>query len=808
VPCFNGACAAMEYFRAAKPAAIALWENRGLEAAITRHTEAPTARLGNVPGGDVARGMLSSSGATIGDRQEDRRKMTLVQRSSQSHIRPVGPVLQSVFAGFPESTLLESGQIPIAEIAALALREGQSTNPLYRVHRWFARRLGSQFRAILTGLTLKPQEANQFWNVYLDDVSLEGAITLDPFVGGGTSLVEAARCGARVIGYDIDPVATFITRFELEATSHDTKTHRIGEICSPVSRQIAPFHLTTVPGIGERVVLHHFWVECRTCSECGTKFELHPHYQLAYSEAKALQWVFCKECHAVSELPIDRKSNRCECGVHTRIGQGALSQGKIQCPACKSASVLGDRGDAVARPEWRLFAQEYLEDTAEGVTRHFKKATTGDRIRYGKARRLLRDIEVADGTFGPDRPIPTNGRSDRRPLIHGFTKYRDLFNDRQLLHLNLLGQAIVHAEEPQLRRLLAMAFSEHLTTNCMYTAYAFGYRRVSPMFSIHSYRHITRPVEINPWLDGIGRGTFPNVVGKIAKAVAFAKAPTELDPKGGRRLSTTSGKHPVCKVSSDPWTVLSGSSRASIATKSSEHLDRIQDGTVDLILTDPPYFDNLSYSELSDFYLAWHQSLGVAEPPYDNPGLSAPLEENLASPDRADESFVTYQKRLRCILSECHRVLKKAGVLVFTYHHKSAAAWGALGQALVCSGLRCTALLPMRGEGQGGLHSYDGTIKWDAVFVCRKGTSIRPRPLEEAVVSREAIELARLRAAAYAEHLKTPRIGFREPDRVNLERAMIVASAQLGQETVELLSLKDAIRLTREHGGRQRAKAR
>ena len=54
---------------------------------------------------------------------------------------------------------------------------------------------------------------------------------------------------------------------------------------------------------------------------------------------------------------------------------------------------------------------------------------------------------------------------------------------------------------------------------------------------------------------------------------------------------------------------------------------------------------------------------------------------------------------------------------------------------------------------------------------------------EEAVVSTEAIESARLRAAEYAEHLKTPRIGFREPDRVNLERAMIVASAQLGQAT-------------------------
>ena len=56
--------------------------------------------------------------------------------------------------------------------------------------------------------------------MYLGHLSLDGAVVLDPFVGGGTSLVEAERCGARVIGYDIDPVATFITRFELETPSY------------------------------------------------------------------------------------------------------------------------------------------------------------------------------------------------------------------------------------------------------------------------------------------------------------------------------------------------------------------------------------------------------------------------------------------------------------------------------------------------------------------------------------------------------------------------------------------------------------
>ena len=127
------------------------------------------------------------------------------------------------------------------------------------------------------------------------------------------------------------------------------------------------------------------------------------------------------------------------------------------------------------------------------------------------------------------------GRADQRPLLYGFTRYRELFNARQLLHLTLLGRAITAMQDLQAQHLLTLAFSEHLTTNCMYTAYAFGYRRISPLFAIHAYRHVTRPVELNPWLKGIGRGTFPNVLNKLRAAIAFAMAPTELAPQGGRR---------------------------------------------------------------------------------------------------------------------------------------------------------------------------------------------------------------------------------------------------------------------------------
>ena len=697
--------------------------------------------------------------------------------------------------GFSNPTSLESSDVPILDLAQLALREGQSTSPLYRVHRWFARRLGSQFRAILTALSLEPHEADRFWDTYLGRIPLEGANVLDPFVGGGTSLIEAERCGANVIGYDIDPVATFITRFELEATTFDPAGQAISTLCDSVSEQVAPFHWTSIPEVGEREVLHHFWVECRVCGSCDAPFEVHPHYRLALSKEKKRQWVFCKNCHEVAELSIDRKELRCQCGTRTKIRKGTLSRGKVQCPFCRKVSGLADRGEHPQRPQWRLFAQEYLEESPTGITRHFKRATDKDRDLYCQAQRFLADVEEVNGCLAPDRAIPRNGRSDNRPMIHGFFRYRDLFNDRQLLHLTLLGQAIKDLETLQDRQLLAMAFSEHLTTNCMYAAYAFGYRRISPMFSIHSYRHITRPVEINPWLDGIGRGTFPNVLSKIARAVEFARAPTELDPSGGRKVSHVCRPKADLSISTDPQTVLNGSSRASISTKTSEDLSAIPDDSIDLILTDPPYFDNLSYSELSDFYLAWHQSLGISESPYDNPKLIAPIEANLALTDRTDHSVEVYRTRLQHVFTECHRVLNAGGVLVFTYHHKSPKAWGALGDTLARSGFKCTKVLPLRGEGQGGLHSYSGTIKWDAVFVCRKVAPVRLSSKATTVVPIAAVEQAKHCAAAYGKDLgKNQKIGFRNPDRQNLERALIVASAVCAQTQPHVLPLSDALR--------------
>jgi adenine-specific DNA methylase len=701
------------------------------------------------------------------------------------------------FVGFPSRTLLEGGDLPIEELAQLALREGQATSPLYRVHRWFARRLSSQFRAILAALSLSAENADHFWTRYFGHIPLDHAIILDPFAGGGTSVVEASRCNARVIGYDIDPVATYITRFELESASWDRLPDSVEVIASEVSGQILPLHRTILPDGREADVLHHFWVEVTSCQECGREFEVHPHHLLAYSTTQKLQWVFCGACHEVEEQPLGSEHLSCACGSRTTVHHGTLSQGKLRCPECGAVHNLSARGRQTKRPPvWRLFAQEYLEPSFQGKVRKFKRATDCDHDSYREAELLLRELEAQEGTFAPQRIIPVVGRSDRRPLIHGFRRYRELFNARQLFHLTLLGRAISVMPDGKDKRLLGLAFSEHLTTNCIYVGYAFGYRRVCPLFSIHSYRHIVRPVELNPWLTRIGRGTFPNVLHKIKRAIQFAQFPSDLHPKGGRRLASRQVGPTDGAVGNHPGEVLRGEFQAVVRTQNSVSLSALPEGSVDLILTDPPYFDNLSYSELSDFYLVWHQALGIAERPYARANKSAPIRANLAVTVTTDEAITKYRRKLMVILRECWRVLHVRGVCVFTYHHKSVKAWYALGDALARSGLRVSSVLPLRGEGQGGLHSYDGTIKWDAVFVCRKAKEQPEGENGLVVIPKRAMKTAAQRTKTYRVRLAgTKQLGFRPPDQLNLYRAFAVAAARVAPLTPRSLLLEAALDL-------------
>src|SRR5260370_15856457 len=101
-------------------------------------------------------------------------------------------------------------------VASLALKEKQiqqNYRPIIAVHKWFARRPGTLFRGLLLSeFGEKPVE-----EVYYRNNSFEGVTVADPFMGGGTPLLEANRLGCNVIGTDIHPIATWIEREEIDA---------------------------------------------------------------------------------------------------------------------------------------------------------------------------------------------------------------------------------------------------------------------------------------------------------------------------------------------------------------------------------------------------------------------------------------------------------------------------------------------------------------------------------------------------------------------------------------------------------------
>ncbi|MFO0877589.1 MAG: hypothetical protein U0840_09455 [Gemmataceae bacterium] len=666
--------------------------------------------------------------------------------------------------GMGRASLLEVGELPVEELALLAEREGRRPVPIYQAHRWFARRFSSAFRAILTAARLAP--GDDFWEAFYRGVDYAGRTVLDPFVGGGTSVVEAARLGASAVGVDIDPVACAITRFELRAAGVPDLGPAQADLQRTVGRRLARYYRTVGPGGEARQVLHGFWVQVVRCDGCRREVEAHPHHQLAYEAEGDRQWAFCRSCHRVHELDRDAPSFRCSgCGEQTDVANGPVVHGRLTCPLCRAEEDLIDGAGRVGRPpQWRLFALETIPDGPPArrlpmTERAFQAASPADQERVRAARRALAGRrDGADGwRWVPDRLIPTEGRSDDRLTRYGYRRYRELFNPRQLLHLSVLAEAIAGLTGPA-REALALAFSDHLTTNCMLTQYAFGWRRLAPLFSIRAYRHVCRPVEVNPWLDGTGRGTFPNTVRQVQRAVAFAHAPQVARLDGGFVRSGSLAGRGADRV------IHHGDSRA---------LAGVADVSVDLILTDPPYCDNIAYAELSDFFLPWLQGFGLA--PAGGPDAAA-LPANLAARSRDGAAVAAFRQGLGECFAQMRRVLKDSGRLVFSYQHRTAQAWEALAFALATGGWRPVQVFPLLGNSTAGLHQHDGTILWDAVTVCRKG----PRPVTDSPlrVSDRQVAAAEGHARAWADRLSGQKpTGFRRADHDNLRRASLVAAA-------------------------------
>lgn len=119
------------------------------------------------------------------------------------------------------------------------------------------------------------------WRKFCDGADLQGKIVLDPFMGGGTTMVEALRLGCKVIGVDINPVAWFVTKKEIEPVDLEVLDAAFSDLEQTAGKRIKNYYRTICTNGHDATVMYYFWVKIADCIKCGTKMRLFPNYELS-----------------------------------------------------------------------------------------------------------------------------------------------------------------------------------------------------------------------------------------------------------------------------------------------------------------------------------------------------------------------------------------------------------------------------------------------------------------------------------------------------------------------------------------------
>jgi len=261
---------------------------------------------------------------------------------------------------------------PIVEINRLAIPERNAFKPIYQMHKWFARRASCVFRAILLG-AMKPAGTDimeEFYKDHTHDPDTNGVRILDPFMGGGTTVVEALRLGCHVTGIDLNPVAWFIVKTEVEPVNiEDLKAaferleKRPTSSGKTLKEELLSHYKTECPCCGagreEADIIYNFWVKSAICTNptCRKPVPLFSDYIIAMKSptVRYLPDYKCNSCSKEFDLDIGRASLISEESLmvnNPRDASGDLRSNKrwapynpieknVECPWCSKIIMVG-----------------------------------------------------------------------------------------------------------------------------------------------------------------------------------------------------------------------------------------------------------------------------------------------------------------------------------------------------------------------------------------------------------------------------------------------------------------------------------
>ncbi|NWH06598.1 DUF1156 domain-containing protein [Desulfobacter latus] len=594
-----------------------------------------------------------------------------------------------------------------------------------------------------------------------------GLTVLDPTSGGGSIPFEALRLGHNVIANDLNPVACVILNATLKYPSlfglpllENIETWGNKLRSAMVDRIERFFPCDKIPN-SEKKHLDQLLINAPdlvdnyldetldgflyyrqvTCPHCGGDAPLLNTCWLSKEAGK--QW-------GVKIIP-DGKSEGGSVGFETfraEKGKGphgedaefaTVKRGVGLCIHCKQA-ITPDEIKAQARGEsengtWkdRLYCvvgvrfqpkldkqgqiQRYKSGARKGEVktekiRYFRPPNSNDLNALDQAEKELDKNWDHWDDLGliPTEKFPQG--NDMRPKIYGMPRWCDMFTPRQLLghltlmeELNRLQPRILEQEGEKKGKAiityLQFAIDKGVDYNSRQTRWIAQRGQVSGTFGRHDFSL---------------KWTFGEMIFTGPRSGAAWGLSQVLDAYKGIAELTGKKKHPV-----------------TITNGSAANLSKIKPSSVDLVCMDPPYYNNVQYAELSDFYYVWQKrSLKNLYPEYFSRRLTNKTDEAVANPDRdggTKPAKDTYEKMMGEIFAECRRVLKDSGIMTMMFTHKSQDAWETLTRSLIEHGWIISAAFPVDSEFANSQNIMNNASASSSIFLaCRKRQTTSDEP--------------------------------------------------------------------------------
>ena len=628
--------------------------------------------------------------------------------------------------------LLEQEALDIAKINGVRLQEGYSQS--------------RAFSQPITDVSLE-------W--LKDNLGQHKPIVLDITAGGGSIPFECGRLGIKNIANELNPVAGLILKATCEwpqQHGHDLANHyeevkarflkRVTVLANdlyPVEPQ--PEQTTEIAKDPNQKVKRHVWAYlfARTikCPSCEATIPLSPNWRL---DSKGT---------GIRIIP-DAYSGTCSFKIVNNLSehsQGTVSRGNASCPYpnCGATTPTGyiSQEAQSGRLGHQLYCIIYRDSwyplTKSGRPTKRPKTARGFRIpketdfNNAEVTTKLQEIEESweDRNILPKEDVQM-GDKTKTLFDYGMPRWRDVFSPRQLLAHGYCVQAfkeLVDEDKSQnqltdVRRAawsyVALAMDKLINRNSLLSRWNSIRQTVEATFDSHDFGMKWSYSEMAVAIEGLGLEWSLSELSECIKQLVELAGYKEPAAQPSQLIPTEVGKHQTAPPSE-------------IRVGPGQDLD-LPDESIDTIVFDPPFHNNVNYAELSDFFYVWLKRTAgyVLEDNLLTPYLTDKVNEAIASPARfRDEARNSgksadrlatqdYERKMAEIFRECRRVIKPDGIMTVMFTHKSTDAWDALTVALIESGFGITRTWPVKTESDASIHIMDrAAARSTILLVCR-----------------------------------------------------------------------------------------